>query len=266
MAALLSEPRAPSASSVYLASMATPRSKRSPCSPLLSRPRSPVATPMISPHSPCTGSPSRPCIRLTSALSARLCRAHRCGAARRNGHRAVVLEQGEETLYPCNSRFSGGTMHLAFLDMGLDPNTLAAGLLAKCPPDLNRPLIEAIGRNSTRACSGSEPLAPRACLRFGSADWQRWCLAPVSAAAARPHLARTGTDAVMRGLERTLLAHGNAIWRGARRGRGATRGRPFRYRPYAGRRAAEISPPIVVLAEGGFQAIGPCRRASRSRA
>jgi fumarate reductase flavoprotein subunit len=170
------------------------------------------------------------------------------------GHRAVVLEQGEETLYPCNSRFSGGTMHLAFLDMGLDPNTLAAGLLAKCPPDLNRPLIEAIGRNSQHALAWLRTSGAARFVRFGSADWQRWCLAPVRPR--RPGLIwrGTGTDAVMRGLERTLLAHGNAIWRGARveaverRGDGR-----FDIVHMRGGARQTLTTTIVVLAEGGFQ-------------
>ena len=40
------------------------------------------------------------------------------------GLRPVVLEQGSDERYPCNSRYAGGLVHVAFKDMAQDADAL----------------------------------------------------------------------------------------------------------------------------------------------
>ena len=44
------------------------------------------------------------------------------------GLRSAVIERGGSELYPCNSRYSGGLMHVSYKDPALPPEQLLAAI------------------------------------------------------------------------------------------------------------------------------------------
>jgi fumarate reductase flavoprotein subunit len=167
----------------------------------------------------------------------------------------TVLEQGEEEHYPCNSRYAGGILHLAFLDVGLPPAELEAALRRKLPGDVDAELVATIARRVGPTVEWLRKVAGAKFIRAGEEAWLKWCLAP-------PRPIRTslvwpgrGPDVVVRGLGATLQARGGRLQRGAR----ATDvqrlpGGGFRVAFERGGRAEQLLARAVVLADGGFQA------------
>lgn len=175
--------------------------------------------------------------------------------AAEDGARVLVLEQGREEAYPCNSRYAGGMMHLAFQDARVAPEELGARLRAICPPDLDPDLLEIIGRNARDTFRWLAQTGGARFIRAGSAHWQTHCLAPVRPR--RPGLVwpGRGTHRVLRGLETAIGSRGGRVERGST----VRAVEPLRDGGYAlhherdGSRRV-LSARAVVICDGGFQA------------
>lgn len=175
--------------------------------------------------------------------------------AAEGGAAVRVLEQGEEDAYPCNSRYAGGMMHLAFQDARVEPEALGARLRTICPPDLDPDLLDIIGRNARETFRWLAATGGARFIRAGPAHWQTHCLAPVRPR--RPGLVwpGRGTHRVLRGLEAALNARGGGLERGST----VSAVEPLRDGGYAVRYtrdgvAQTLPARAVVVCDGGFQA------------
>lgn len=183
-----------------------------------------------------------------AGLSAALC-------ASDAGCRVTVLEQGEAEHYPCNSRYAGGMFHLAFLDMTLPAAEFARRLRDKCPSDLNRDLVAAIG---VRARETILWLVKRVGARFihaGPEPWQKYCIAPPRPMRSGLVWSGRGPDVLLRHLTAALRVAGGQLCRGAT----VTTLTPLSDGTYrVGYRSAlsehDLKARAVIVADGGFHA------------
>jgi fumarate reductase flavoprotein subunit len=170
------------------------------------------------------------------------------------GCRVTVLEQGEEPHYPCNSRYAGGVMHLAFLDLGLPPEELACALRRKCPSDLDADLVAAIGARAGETLRWLRSHGAKF-MKAGPEPWQRWVLAPPRPFRARLVWPGRGPDVLLRGLEQALTVLGGVVRRGCRvQDVEPAEGEGWQVWARTGAGDERVAADAVILADGGYQA------------
>ncbi len=128
------------------------------------------------------------------------------------GLSVTVLEAGAGEDYPCNTRFSSGIFHAAYLDVTRPPEELAKAIVASGAGD--PALVDVIAANAGRALDwlrGQGVGFARLPL-FGR---QAWMMAPLRPPV--PHLEWTGRgpDAALRKLAARLVGSGGRLVRGA---------------------------------------------------
>ncbi len=170
------------------------------------------------------------------------------------GLKALVLEAGSEELYRCNSRFSTGSLHVAFHPPQTAPSGLYAAIMALSEGTARPDLAEAIASRAARtidwmtaqgAAFESHPrrtdampmLSPLREMRAGL-DWKD-----------------SGANRFLQRLGALLLERGGELRRGMRAQRlilekGAVAGVEVR----TGQGVEIIAAKSVVIADGGFQA------------
>jgi len=170
------------------------------------------------------------------------------------GLKAVVLERGNEELYPCNSRYAGGVLHVSYHDV-TDP-----------VPELTQAIVE-IGEGWTKpalaaAMAGSAARAVKWLTDEGAAfgppsttSWRKHVLAPVRPSVPQMEWKGHGADVTLRRLEQNLVGRGGEFHRNAR----ATsliveNGRCVGVNVEENGGAREYRARAVVLADGGYQA------------
>ncbi|MEO8722779.1 MAG: FAD-dependent oxidoreductase [Sphingobium sp.] len=112
------------------------------------------------------------------------------------GLRAIVLEQGDGPQYPCNSRQSGGILHIAFHDPYREPAELT-DLMARVTGGQARPdIATALANNAARFIGWLRDQDVRL-MRFDPREMYRWGMAP-------PRALKGGIDWAGRGPDRAL--------------------------------------------------------------
>lgn len=112
------------------------------------------------------------------------------------GLKTIVLEQGNQSQYPCNSRESGGILHIGFHDPCREPDELKE-LISRLTENHARPdVASALATNASRflAWLGRKDVR---FMRFDPREMYRWCMAP-------PRALRGGIDWEGRGPDRAL--------------------------------------------------------------
>jgi FAD binding domain-containing protein len=126
------------------------------------------------------------------------------------GLRPIVLEQGDGEDYPCNTRQSGGILHIGFHDP-FRPAPELAGIIAKMTDGEARPnLAAALSDNGSRLISWLQDHGARF-MRFNQQEGYRWCMAPPRALRAGIDWNERGPDMVMRRLARQLAQLGGTL-------------------------------------------------------
>jgi fumarate reductase flavoprotein subunit len=169
------------------------------------------------------------------------------------GLKTVVLEKGVEEKYLCNTRYTGGTLHICMDDIMAGEETHLAAIERICDgarPDLAR----AVARNAGRAVCW---LQGEGCkfIKASASPHHRWVLAPPGRV--RPGLdweGRSG-DVLLRRLGENLAKRGGTFIRGARAKRALTEnGRCIGVTAEIDGATKEFNAKSVILADGGFQA------------
>ncbi|SEJ66387.1 fumarate reductase flavoprotein subunit [Sphingobium sp. AP50] len=112
------------------------------------------------------------------------------------GLHVLVLEKGEGSHYPCNSRQSGGILHIAFHDPCREPKELM-DLIAQVSDGQARPdIARALASEAARFIYWLRDKQVRL-MRFDPREMYRWCMAP-------PRALKGGIDWEGRGPDRTL--------------------------------------------------------------
>lgn len=170
------------------------------------------------------------------------------------GLRAVVLERGTEERYPCNSRFSGGIIHVSYHDVKRPAAELVKiierATCGEAPPDL----ANAIATDASRLVDWLQSQGARF-MRFSNLESQRWCMAPARPVSPGLDWMGRGPDVTLRGMTERLAKLGGAVARGMTvRALTLSDGRCVGV-DAEGPEGPEIwSAQNVVLADGGFQA------------
>ncbi len=131
------------------------------------------------------------------------------------GLRPIVLEQGTEEKYLCNTRFTGGTLHIGLREITLDEATLEQKILEGSEGFVTRGLAQVIAREGRRVVKWLQDEGMRF-IRASASEYHKWVLAPPGRS--RPGLdweGRSG-DVLLRTLESRLLSRNGTLVRGAR--------------------------------------------------
>ena len=169
------------------------------------------------------------------------------------GLKPLVLEKGTEDKYLCNTRYTGGTLHVCMSDIMSGEDALLEKIQSICA-DVARPdLARAIAKDAERAVRW---LQGEGCkfLKASASPHHRWVLAPPGRT--RPGLDWEGRagDVLLRRLGGNLEERGGKLLRGIR----ATRllleeGRCVGVAAEVEGREIEYRANAVVIADGGFQ-------------
>ncbi|HYG41617.1 MAG TPA: FAD-dependent oxidoreductase, partial [Bordetella sp.] len=182
------------------------------------------------------------------------------------GLRPLVLEQGQGCDYPCNSRLSGGILHIGFHDPYRADQELV-DIIERLTDGAAKPeLARALAKTGARLVSWLQAQGTKF-MRFNSQEGYRWCMAPPRALRAGVDWEKRGPDILLRQLARNLVEMGGKLQSGARAEALLMRdGRCVGVRGACDGRQVEWPARHCVLADGGFQAsrqlveqyIAPC--------
>ena len=168
--------------------------------------------------------------------------------------KAIVLERGTDAQYLCNSRFSGGILHISQHNV-TDPaerlvKVIAEATLGQADPGLARALAE----DARRAVEWLRTEGAKF-IRVGNIVWQQHVLAPPRPITPGLDWKGRGPDVTLRTLESNLAQRGGRVLRGAavhalmERG-----GRCVGVEAEHEGRTLQFAGKAVVLADGGYQA------------
>ena len=91
--------------------------------------------------------------------------------------KTLVLEKGESTSYPCNTRFAGGTYHACLRDVMTEPKVLAK-LMVESSSGFISPLhAQVIALNASRVVHWLESIGMQF-VQVSKAEHHRWAMAP----------------------------------------------------------------------------------------
>ena len=131
------------------------------------------------------------------------------------GLRVLVLEQGDDARYLCNSRLSGGIFHVAYHEMKRPPEVLLAAIERATEGEADPALASVIAADAGRLVDWLREHGARF-MQGGSVEWERWLLAPPRPLRAGLEWQGRGPDVLLRALADQLAHAGGAIERGAR--------------------------------------------------
>ena len=93
------------------------------------------------------------------------------------GLTVALVEQGEGAQYPCNSRFSGGILHLSFQDVKDSPESLRLAMSDATGGFADKEVAGALADAGARAVDWLQKEGAKF-IRVGHVVWQHWVLAP----------------------------------------------------------------------------------------
>ncbi len=131
------------------------------------------------------------------------------------GLRPLVLEQGTSEDYACNSRMSGGILHIGFHDPYRPAHELV-GIIDRLTNNEAKPeLARALAHTGARLLAWLEDQGGKF-MRFSPQEGYRWCLSPPRALRAGMDWERRGPDLLLRQMAKTLADLGGRLQLGAR--------------------------------------------------
>lgn len=126
------------------------------------------------------------------------------------GMRTLVLEKGDGEDYPCNSRQSGGILHIAFHDPFRPVDELSRIIERVTEGDARTDLVETTATNGRRLISWLQTNGTRF-MRFNPQEGYRWCMAPPRALRAGMDWKDRGPDVVLRLLTKKIIRLGGEV-------------------------------------------------------
>lgn len=131
------------------------------------------------------------------------------------GLRASVIEKGEGESYPCNSRQSGGILHIGFLDPYREQAELDAVIDERSGGDADKAQSSALAATGAQFIDWLQDKGTRF-VRFNELEGYRWCMAPPRALRAGSDWQGRGPDVVMRALRTRFVESGGSFRNGTR--------------------------------------------------
>jgi len=170
------------------------------------------------------------------------------------GLRPVVLERGEDELYPCNSRYSGGLVHVAFKDMTAGAEAIHDAIERSTGGLTDAALTHLLADEAERSLAWLRGQGARF-IKAGPYEWMRWVLAPPRPRTPGLDWKGRGPDVLLRALTANLAGRQGRLLRGVAAAEIVQEGGRI-----AGVAATQkggtvrFTAPAVVIADGGFQA------------
>jgi len=126
------------------------------------------------------------------------------------GLKTLLFEKGEGEDYPCNSRQSGGILHILFHDPYRPAQELFDFIAEATDGEAQRDLAEALAKNGSRLISWLQSNGARF-MRFNQQEGYRWCMAPPRALRAGIDWRGRGPDVVLRQLALKFVERGGTL-------------------------------------------------------
>lgn len=169
------------------------------------------------------------------------------------GLHVAVLEKGTDDSYLCNTRYTGGTLHICLTDIMSSEEEHVASIKRLCD-DARPDLVRAVARNAERAVRWLQGEGSKF-IKASASPHHRWVLAPPGRT--RPGLDWEGRagDVLLRRLGSNLAERGGNLIRRARAKKLILEnGRCVGVTADVKSEAKLYRAKAVVLADGGFQA------------
>jgi fumarate reductase flavoprotein subunit len=170
------------------------------------------------------------------------------------GLKVAVLERGREQQYACNSRFSGGILHISQHNVQEPADSLVKVIEEATLGECDAGLARALAEDARRAIGWLREEGAKY-IRVGQVVWQQHVLAPPRPITPGLDWKGRGPDVTLRTLEANLVKRGGAVLRGT----AATElmesgGRCIGVDAETDGKSARFGANAVVIADGGYQA------------
>ncbi len=173
--------------------------------------------------------------------------------AAERGLRVAVLEQGSDPRYLCNTRWSGGIIHVGYTDPKEPPAAIRAAIERNTNGHTDPALAEVMVSETTRVIDWLRAQGGRF-MRAGAVAWQNWMMAPPRPLVAGLDWQGRGPDVMLRLLGDRLRGFGGSLMLGTRATALLMRdGRCVGLTMERAGGTEAIAARAVVLADGGFQ-------------
>ena len=175
------------------------------------------------------------------------------GRAAQAGLRVAVLERGTDEAYPCNSRYSGGILHIAFHNIREPASALLEVIDAATRGKAEPKLAKAFADNAARVVDWLRDEGVEF-MSVGNIAYQQWVLAPRRPLTPGLDWKGRGADVAMRLLETNIKKRGGEVFRGtAASGLIVKKGRVAGVAAMRAASAILFDALAVLIADGGFQ-------------
>jgi len=170
------------------------------------------------------------------------------------GLKVAVLERGSDERYVCNSRYSGGVMHISMHNVKDPAESLVKVIDQATLGYADKALAHALAHNGARAVDWLQQEGAKY-IRVGQIVWQQFVLAPPRPITPGLDWKGRGPDVTLRLLEANIVKRGGVVFRGtAATGLMEANGRCTGVEAESQGSKAQFGARAVVLADGGFQA------------
>ena len=169
-----------------------------------------------------------------------------------HGLKALVLEQGSQEKYPCNTRIAGGAFHVAHQDVADAPKVIRDAIVRRMGDSVRDDVVDALSGDIGEATQWLRKKGVRF-IKVGHESYRKHTLAPPIATKGRNYWEGRGGDVMLRTLAGELEKAGGKILRGTR-----AKHLVMREGACAGIHAeqasgsVEIAARAVVICDGGF--------------
>jgi fumarate reductase flavoprotein subunit len=175
------------------------------------------------------------------------------GRASQAGLRVAVLERGTAEQYACNSRFSGGILHIAFHNIREPVDALLEAIERATRGKAEPQLARAFAENAARVVDWLRDEGVEF-MSVGNIAYQQWVLAPRRPLTPGLDWKGRGADVAMRRLEKNIKKRGGELFRGTvASGLIAEKGRVAGVAAMRDGSAVLFGARAVLIADGGFQ-------------
>ncbi len=172
--------------------------------------------------------------------------------AAEGGLGVVVLEQGDEQRYACNSRSAGGILHVAYTDPAAPPTDLASAVRKAMGGEADEMLIEAVSRRARPALAWLQSHGARF-VKASPTPWHRWTLAPPRPMQAGLDFPGCGPDRLLSSLTADFKSSGGTLKLGHRVRAVERAAEGFLVTVDTAEGVHNLLTHKLVLADGGFQ-------------
>lgn len=170
------------------------------------------------------------------------------------GLSVALLERGSGATYPCNSRYSGGILHIAFRNVKDSAASLLEAVGTATGDEADPRVAQALVATGRRAVDWLQAAGAKF-MRVGNIVWQQWVLAPPRSLTPGLEWKGRGPDVALRTLVERLVQRGGKFYLDTTAHALLDKnGRCVGVEALSAGSQVQFHAPAVIIADGGFQA------------